>query len=417
MDTILTDDQRNAEKLIREWYLNTDDQVFVLSGYAGTGKTFLLKRVVEGLGLEGGKTAVFVAPTGKAASVLVKNGTPAGTIHSLIYMRDDDDFEVNEEGEVVRKERLSFIKKEKIDEKIKLIVIDESSMVDNLILRDLLSFGVKCLFCGDNAQLPPVNGSNILLENPDYQLTEIVRQEKDNPIIQLAQKARRGEYIPYGNYGDSAMVVSRNFLKPEERKRLFCRADQIIVGRNKTRADINAEMRRYQGIASGQRFPVDGEKLICTLNNWTRYLDENKDFYLVNGVIGYCSNVEEQPDNLGKLDFRAEFLPNTVRSLPFDGAIFTHGFYAHGYGDLAVKLADGTFVHESDYAVLRRVKAVAEETVCRFEFAYAITCHKSQGSEFDFVIVFDESYLFGDDRARWLYTAITRAKKKLLIIR
>ena len=106
-----------------------------------------------------------------------------------------------------------------------------------------------------------------------------------------------------------------------------------------------------------------------------------------------------------------------VEGMRFDAGIFTHGGYAHGYGDLAVKLIDGTFVHESDYAILRRVQAKREEPVCRFEFAYAITCHKAQGSEFDFVIVFDERYIFGEDRARWLYTAITRAKKKLLIIR
>ena len=417
MEEVLTADQRNAENLIREWYLNTDDQVFVLSGYAGTGKTFLLKHVVAGLGLEAGKNAVFVAPTGKAASVLVKNGTPAGTIHSLIYVRDDEDFDVNEDGEIVHKTRLSFIKKDKIGEGIKLIVIDESSMVDNLVLRDLLSFHVKCLFCGDNAQLPPVNGNNILLEQPDYQLTEIVRQEKDNPIIALAQKARRGEYIGYGNYGDGAMVISRNFLDAEERKRLFCKANQIIVGRNKTRFDINREMRKYKGISAARKLPTDGEKVICTLNNWERFIDEDKAFNLVNGVIGYCTNVKEQPDNLGSMDFQAEFLNTVTRSLPFDSAIFTHGAYAHGYGDLAVELANGTYVHESDRAVLSRVKAKREETVCRFEFAYAITCHKAQGSEFDFVIVFDESYLFGEDRSRWLYTAITRAKKKLLIIR
>ncbi|MBR7100612.1 MAG: AAA family ATPase [Clostridia bacterium] len=417
MEELLTADQQTALTMIREWYLNTDDQVFVLSGYAGTGKTFLLKKVVESLHLQVGKEAVFVAPTGKAASVLVKNGTPACTIHSLIYVRDDEDFDVNEDGEVVRKTRLSFIKKEKIGEGIRLIVIDESSMVDNLILRDLLSYKVKCLFCGDNAQLPPVNGNNILLENPDFQLTQIVRQEADNPIILLAQQARKGEYIPYGRYGDSAVVIPKNSLSPAERKRLFCKANQIIVGRNKTRADINKEMRAYQGIAPAALLPVDGEKLICTLNNWERFIDEDRSFNLVNGVIGYCSNVQQQPDNLMSMDFQAEFLTNVVHKLPVDSAVFTHGFYAHNYGDLAVKLVDGTFVHESDYAILRRVQAKKEETICRFEFAYAITCHKAQGSEFDFVIVFDESYIFGEDRARWLYTAITRAKKKLLVIR
>mgnify|MGYP002799443211 FL=1 len=417
MEEELTADQRNAEKMIREWYLNTDDQVFVLSGYAGTGKTFLLKRVVEGLGLEAGKQAVFVAPTGKAASVLVKNGTPASTIHSLIYVRDDEDFEVNEDGEIVRKSRLRFVKKEKIGDGIRLIVVDESSMVDNLVLRDLLSYGVKCLFSGDNAQLPPVNGANVLLEHPDYQLTEIVRQERENPIIRLAGMARRGEYIEYGNYGGNALVVPAGFLHAEERRRLFTKAGQIIVGRNKTRAAVNREMRGYQGISPERKLPVDGEKVICTLNNWERFIDEDRAFNLVNGIIGYCYNVEEQPDPLGKMDFRAEFLSNVVRSLPFDSAVFTHGTYAHNYGEMAVRLVDGTYVHESDYAVLRRVKAKREETICRFEFAYAITCHKAQGSEFDFVVVFDESYLFGEDRARWLYTAVTRAKKKLLIIR
>ena len=87
------------------------------------------------------------------------------------------------------------------------------------------------------------------------------------------------------------------------------------------------------------------------------------------------------------------------------------------YGDRAAKLVDGTIVHEYNRTLLRKMKVVAEETISRFEFAYAITCHKAQGSEFDSVVVFDESWLFGEDRHRWLYTAITRAKKRLLIVR
>lgn len=417
MEETLTADQQKAEQLIREWFLNTSDQVFVLSGYAGTGKTYLLKRVVEGLGLQAGKEAVFVAPTGKAAAVLVKNGTPAGTIHSLIYVRDEDDFEVNEDGEIVEKtRRLSFLRKEKIGEGIRLIVVDEASMVDNLILRDLLSYGVKCLFCGDDAQLPPVNGENVLLKEPDFRLTQIVRQERDNPIIALAQTARQGGYIDYGNYGDKVLVAPRDFLTGEDRKRLFLRADQILVGCNRTRERINREMRGYQGLGANP-LPSDGEKVICTLNNWTRFIDAERKFNLVNGVIGYAFNVKEQLDDLASMDFQAEFLTDTVRSLPFDSAVFTRGEYAHSYGDFAVQLSDGTFVHENNFEVLKRVRAKREEPICRFEFAYAVTCHKAQGSEFDFVIVFDESGAFGEDKNRWLYTAITRAKKKLLVIR
>ena len=114
--------------------------------------------------------------------------------------------------------------------------------------------------------------------------------------------------------------------------------------------------------------------------------------------------------------FTADFADEGVR-VPFDTGIFTEGRYAYGYGDRAVSLVDGSVVHEDDFERLRLLKAVSEEPICRFEFAYAVTCHKAQGSEFGFVVVFDESRVFGEDRNRWLYTAITRAREKLLIIR
>ena len=413
----LTDDQERAKNLIAEWYVNTDDQIFVLSGYAGTGKTFLIDYVVKKvLGLKVGSEAVFVSPTGKAAANLVKNGTLAGTVHSLIYLRDEDNFDVDEHGEIVEREDLIFIKKEKIDEKIKLIIIDEASMINETVLNDLLSFKVKCLFCGDGAQLPPVNGTCPLLQNPHYTMREIVRQAADNPIIQVATMARQGQAIPYGNYGDKVCVVRKGTLKGAQRKRLFLTADQILCGRNATRNAINDEVRAYKGIEKDARLPIEGEKLICTLNDWEKPLDTGKKFHLVNGIIGRASNVQEQPDDLATMEFTADFLDYGVK-VPFDTGIFTHGKYKHNYGHRAVQLVDGTVVHEYNYEVLRRLKAVSEEPICRFEFAYAVTCHKAQGSEFDFVIVFDESWAFGEERHRWLYTAITRAKEKLLIVR
>lgn len=215
MDKVLTSDQERAKNLIAEWFLNADDKIFVLSGYAGTGKTFLIDYVVrEVLHLKPGTEAVFVTPTGKAATVLIRGGTVAGTVHSLIYVRNEDDFDVDENGEIVERQTLSFTKREKIDERIRLIVVDEASMIAEDVLRDLLSFGVKCLFSGDGAQLPPVNGSCGLLENPDYTLTEIVRQAADNPIIRIATMAREGKAIPYGNYGDKVSVVGRGYLSP-----------------------------------------------------------------------------------------------------------------------------------------------------------------------------------------------------------
>lgn len=417
MKTELTFDQENAKNLIAEWFTNTQDQVFVLSGYAGTGKTFLIDYIVRNvLMLKIGTEAVFVSPTGKAAANLVRNGTVAGTVHSLIYMRDEEDFDVDENGEIIQKEELSFIKREKIDEKIRLIIIDEASMINETVLNDLLSFHVKCLFCGDGAQLPPVNGVCTLLQRPHYTMTEIVRQAADNPIIQVATMAREGETIPYGNYGDTVCVVRKNALSQAERKRLFLKADQIICGRNNTRLALNREVRKYKGIADDEILPTEEEKVICTLNDWEKPLDKSKQFYLVNGIIGRARDIKTGFDNLATMEFQADFLDVGVK-VPFDTGVFEDGKYRHLYSERAATLSDGTVVHEANFALLHKLRVVSEEPICRFEFAYAITCHKAQGSEFDFVIVFDESWAFGEEKNRWLYTAITRAKEKLLIIR
>ena len=410
----LTADQQEAAALIEAWYHHLNTQIFVLCGYAGTGKTFLVDYVVRALGLVAGESAAFVAPTGKAASVLIKAGVPATTVHSLIYTREED-IEVDENGEVISEQFLRFVRRESIDSKIKLIVLDETSMVSDDVLRDLLSFGVKCLCCGDPAQLPPVGGSNTLLRSPVITLREIVRQERDNPIVRLAERIRAGERPQYGEYG-SVSVVPRRSLDAAARRKLFCEADQIIVGTNRTRALVNREVRAFRGIPPERILPEEGEKIICTLNDWSKPLDERGDFHLVNGIIGTCYHVREQLDGLGQLDFQPEFLPDRVEDLPFDTGIFVRGQYYHGYGNRACLLTNGILVHEGNREMLRRFKVRREDTVCRFEFAYAVTCHKAQGSEYDFVVVVDESGFFENGR-EWLYTAVTRAKKRLVIIR
>ncbi len=410
----LTADQADAAALIEEWFLHLNTQIFVLCGYAGTGKTFLVDYVVRQLGLIPGESAVFVAPTGKAASVLIRAGVPASTVHSLIYTREED-IEVDENGEVVSERFLRFVKKEKIDSAIRLIVLDETSMVSDDVLRDLLSFGVKCLCCGDPAQLPPVKGSNTLLSMPVVTLKEIVRQEKDNPIVRLAERVRRGGVPLYGEDG-CVSVIPRREQKPIVSVGEMVEADQIIAGTNRTRNAVNRETRMFRGIAADALLPCDGEKLVCTLNDWSKTLDEKGDFHLVNGIIGTCHNVREQLDGLGQLDFTPDFLPDTLEDLPFDAGIFTRGQYFHGYGAKACLLTNGILVHEGNLETLRRFKVRREDAVCRFEFAYAVTCHKAQGSEYDFVVVLDESGYFEDGK-QWLYTAVTRAKKRLIVVR
>ncbi len=410
---VLTGDQAEAAELIEEWFLHLNTQIFVLCGYAGTGKTFLVDYIVRKLGLVAGESAVFVAPTGKAASVLIRGGTPAGTVHSLIYTREED-IEVNEDGEVISERFLRFVRKESLPKDIRLIVVDETSMVSDDVLKDLLSFGIKCLFCGDPAQLPPVGGTNSLLSMPVFTLTQIVRQAEGDPIIRLAEQVRKGMEPSFGRYGDSAAVIPRSSLTSQQRARLLLEADQVIVGTNRLRSRLNSEIRSLRGICS--QLPADGEKLVCTLNDWGKALDERGDFHLVNGIIGTAYNVREGEDGLALLDFQADFLEKPVFDLPFDTGVFTEGTYYHQYGDKACLLEGGRLVHEDNVEALRRWKVRREDTVCRFEFAYAVTCHKAQGSEYGKVVVFDESRLF-ENRASWLYTAITRARDRLVIIR
>jgi hypothetical protein len=145
-------------------------------------------------------------------------------------------------------------------------------------------------------------------------------------------------------------------------------------------------------------------------------LDKEENFHLVNGVIGKVDDVKEYYDDLATMEFTADFMPTGVK-VPFDTGIFTRGKYKHSYGWRAITLVDGTVVSEDNLEILRKLRPVSDEPICRFEFAYAVTCHKAQGSEFDFVIVFDESWAFNEEKNRWLYTAITRAKEKLLIVR
>ncbi len=170
---------------------NGTPQVFRLFGYAGTGKTTLARHLAEHADGE----VKFAAFTGKAASVMRGKGCKgASTIHSLIYR-------ARESGEEIP----SFdLWDDAPASKAELIVIDECSMVDAELGRDLLSFGVPVLVLGDPAQLPPIQGGGFFTEaEPDVMLTEVHRQAEGDPIIRLSMNIRAGEYLEPGRYGET----------------------------------------------------------------------------------------------------------------------------------------------------------------------------------------------------------------------
>lgn len=442
-EIILNSQQEKARDAIIDWYYNSRSQIFVLSGYAGTGKTFLLNQVIrDSLDLDDTKVA-FVAPTGKAATVLIQKGSPATTIHHLIYDVAEETVERElDDGTIKKEKRIKFVKKLQIPD-LKLIVVDEVSMVPDDMLDDLLSFNIKIICTGDNAQLDPVSGYNTILKKPDITLTEIVRQAEGNPIIHIATMAREGRFIPYGNYGDSVFVIPQKQFNADREYRtdLMMNSSQIICGINRTRKNLNDEVRAMFGIDPlEQKFPMDGEKLICTQNNWNLFLDDDKKYNFVNGMIGYGTNFRKLADGISKIDFQPEFLDNITNNIYFDDGVFEGSDYKFPMHQKAARLHNGQISirknlpktkNKSDLSSIelndllqlfkekiQLDKNLEEEIMLnRFEFGYVISCHKSQGSEFDDVLVLDESFCFRDSRNNWLYTAITRAKNKLVIVR
>jgi exodeoxyribonuclease-5 len=400
--------QDAALKDVARWLDDSDQQVYRLFGYAGTGKTTLAKHFAEGID---GST-LFGAFTGKAALVLRQKGCPgATTIHSLIYHARDksglvlkelesqylklvEDLrqegmkepEINSHKQI--KKILNLITSERnslaqpafslnLDSEVKyadLVIIDECSMINEGMGEDLLYFGTKVLVLGDPFQLPPVMGGGFFTKDhdPDFMLTEIHRQAIDNPIIHMATEVRENQRLNLGNYGDSR-VLSREQVVEED----AASAQQILAGRNKTRIGINHRIRGMKGITDP--LPIQGDKLVCLRNN--------HELGLLNGGIW-------QVQDVGAIDEDKMFLE-------VKGDEHTIGVEAHTHYFLG---------REVDLAWWER--KTAEE----FDFGYALTVHKAQGSQWDEVLLMNEADCFRKERWRWLYTGITRAANKVTVV-
>lgn len=360
--------QESALKAVDKWFYQESKkkQIFRVFGYAGTGKTTLARHFAENIDGD----VCYAAFTGKAALVMRKNGCEgARTIHSLIYIAEPD----NDTGEVFfRLNRGSSPLNDAV-----LLIIDECSMVDDALARDLMSFGKPILVLGDPAQLPPVAGAGYFTEaKPDVMLTEIHRQANENPIIYLATEVRNGIYPDYGEYGESRIIQ-----KPSSKDALA--ADQIIVGRNVTRDDLNSKMRKLLKMNSD--LPIKNDRLICLKNDRDRGIF-NGGMFTVNQVL--------------TSKFKTNFVHMSLQSEDEEAL------------PCMVKVHKSFFLPEIAKPDWKMLKGSQE-----FDYGYAITCHKSQGSQWDNVLIYDESWCFRDMWQRWLYTAITRASEKLTIVK
>lgn len=359
--------QERAIKDVRAWMHDPDKQVYRMFGYAGTGKTTLALELANA----SRRRVMFGAFTGKASLVLRKKGCyGAQTIHSMIYKVDED----HNQKPVFKLDRASHVAT------AGLVIIDEVSMVDPVLGADLLSFGTKVLVLGDPAQLPPVKGAGFFMaDKPDTMLTEVHRQARDNPIIQMSMLIRAGKYLEYGTYGTSR-VIKREELG---QKRVL-EADQVLVGLNRTRQDNNAKIRKLKGRVDPM--PEVGDKLVCLKND--------KEYGLLNGGLWTVLAVGSTKGKLIQMSVVSE--------------------------DSEVDDDQGVIV------TVRREFFTGEEAKLEtndkrgtqeFTYGYSLTVHKSQGSQWDNIVVFDESGAFREDRFKHAYTAVTRAAETVTVVK
>jgi len=383
----LTKDQNKAIGTLLDWYKNPSSKNFItLGGYAGTGKTSLIGnfRLLLNKTNKNLKVA-FCSYTGKATRVLrvmlldqktIFKNDSISTIHSLIYSPM-----VNSNEEII-----GWEKKEKIN--FDLIILDEASMVDESIWDDLLSYGIPIIAVGDHGQLPPVNGKFNLMANPELKLEEIHRQKKGNSIIDLSIMARTEGFIPEGTYGKNIIKISRHDSDNSEliNEILSNYSPELLIlcGYNTTRIRLNNYIRHsleFTGLT-----PQKGDRVICLRNNHEKNI--------FNGMLGSINYIDESDDKAyyAKIDFDDE--PDIYKGF----------ILAEQFGNK----------EPLNFTQRRNLTLKAD----LFDFGYALTVHKAQGSQARKVLLFEERFPKMDDEAwrRWLYTAVTRASEELIIV-
>lgn len=385
----LTKDQKQLQAEVCHWYKYDQDEDFVYTGAAGTGKTSVIPFIINELKLEEDEV-LFVAYTGKAASVLMQKGFNASTIHSAFYDLVEVPLKIN--GEIVEKngrviKTLSFKEKEFISNRIKLIVVDEWSMVSEEFMRVIYKFGIPVLASGDAYQLDPIFGKSPFAKKVKFELKQITRQGKDSGIITLANMIKDGKELPYYySFKNEAWVMPKKLLNDKH----LLNADMILTSKNKTRDIFNNKVRHLHG--SSGKLPQIGDKLVNRKNNWSRSLCN---IPLVNGIIGKVVNpIRMSECNLKDGIYRIDFQPDYVSdSFEYYEAI------------------------PCDYDYLNQPcgsKVIDKYNKgCKMEYGEAITVHLSQGSQYDDVVYWDEWVGSRENMRKLRYTAVTRAVKRI----
>lgn len=382
----LSGDQKKALAALLAWWRDPARPAYItLGGYAGTGKSTLIAVLKGELARLNRELRIgFCSYTGKAAQNLKNKLKEAGalsvkdsvsTIHGLIYTPRE-----NEEGRITGWDR-----KEELERH--LIIVDEASMVDGLIWADLLGYGIPIVAVGDHGQLPPISGQFNLMQAPQLLLTQIHRQAAGNPIIKVSEHARRTGVVPPERYGPGVVKYLKDDCDAQERTGELLEAwtpeTLILCGYNSTRNKINQFVRASRGFENPQ--PSSGDRVICLRNN------HKKAIY--NGMLGTITHIARHNESW----YQAEISLDD-RERPYEGLIYAPQFGA---------AAGVNFTKDRKLAMQGDL----------FDFGYALTVHKAQGSQARRVVLFEERFPKMDDDMwrRWLYTGVTRAEEELYL--
>lgn len=368
----------------------------VISGYAGTGKTTLVRFIIEALGIEE-EDICYCAFTGKAAEVLRKKGNKNScTLHKLLF-------------ESIPKPNGGFLRKKKPTIDYKFIVVDEVSMVPKELMDILFHHQCYVLCLGDPGQLPPINkdDDNHLLDKPDIFLDEIMRQAAESEIIRLTMDIREGKSIPCQK-GNEVMVLPKSELITGH----LMWADQIICATNKTRIELNAQMRELLGY---EGLPQTGDRMICLRNYWDDISDSGF-APLVNGTTGIIQNPFETwieaPRYIKMKNHKMPVIQGTF--IADDGEIYS----TVDMDKYMIETGEPFLDWRESYALGRLRSKIGDIIPRQFTYSYIMTAWKAQGSEWDKVLAIEESFPFNkEEHVKFLYTIATRASKKLILLK
>lgn len=373
-----------------------------ISGYAGSGKSTLIKFIIAAMDLDLNEVR-YVAYTGKAANVLKNKGCPgATTAHKLIY-----------HAKLLSNGKYFFTPKRvtEMEKEIKVVVVDEVSMLPKKMWDLLCQYNFYILACGDPEQLPPVpdgkeDPNNHVLDHPHIFLDEIMRQAQESEIIRLSMHVREGKPLfTFPCKNEQVMIVNRQDVSDS----MLIWADQVLCATNKTRNNLNQQLRKIQGFAPEVSI---GDKIINTHNEWN--ILSNKENPLTNGIIGNIKQME-----LEKWEYpywiRNEKLtvPVLVATISGDEENEQFDMLAFDYNEIMT--GQPSLTGKEEYTIIKRLEMAVP---LHANYGYAITVWKAQGSEWNKVLLFQEAGWPRDpiERRRYTYTGCTRAIDKLVVV-